>query len=319
MGLELGRSRARIETQGGVAIKILVTGAAGGLAAALCPALEKRRHAVVPTDIVRDASPLHVHHLDVRDFVEVNAVVQEHRPDLVMHLAAETDVDRCELDPDHAFRTNALGTENVALMCQREQLPMVYISTGGVFDGAKRGPYTEFDTPNPVNVYGCSKLAGERVVQTLLSRHYIFRAGWMIGSPKKDKKFVATILKLLETQHELKAVDDKFGTPTFAHDISENIIRVVQEERYGLYHTVNRGMTTRYELAQTIVAYVGRTDVKVWPVSSAHFPLVAPRATSEALVNYKLDLLGLNVMPDWQTALRAYIGSRTEHGARVDA
>ena len=270
----------------------------------------------MPTDIVQEASPLHVHHLDVRDAVEVKTVVQEHRPDLVMHLAAETDVDRCELEPDHAFRTNALGTENLALMCQTAQVPMVYISTGGVFDGSKRGPYTEFDTPNPVNMYGSSKLAGERAVQTLLPRHYIFRAGWMIGSPAKDKKFVATILKLLETQHELKAVDDKFGTTTFAHDIVENIIHVVHKERYGLYHTVNRGMITRYELAQAIVACVGRTDVKVLPVSSAHFPLVAPRAASEAMVNYKLDLLGLNVMPDWHTALRHYIASRSESGAR---
>ena len=271
---------------------------------------------MLPTAVLREQSPPRLTQLDVRKIADVKAVAQDYRPDLVMHLAAETDVDLCELDPDHAFQTNTLGTENVALVCRLLDVPMVYISTGGVFDGSKRGPYTEFDTPNPLSVYGRSKLEGERAVQALLSRHYIFRAGWMIGSRQHDKKFVGKILKLLETQTEVKAVDDRFGTPTFTQHISENIIRVVEEERYGLYHAVNRGMTTRYAIAQTIVACLGRTDVTVLPVSSAHFPLVAPRAVSEAMVNYKLDLLGLNVMPDWQTALRDYIAARAEDGCQ---
>src|SRR5262249_52338866 len=137
-----------------------------------------------------------VHALDTRDPNAVMHLFARVRPTIAVHLAAETDVDRCERENDHAFRSNALGTLNVALACQRFDCDMVYISTAGVFDGTKPDPYTEFDTPAPVNVYARAKYEGEKIVQTLVPRHYVVRAGWMFGGKGKDKKFVAKIASM---------------------------------------------------------------------------------------------------------------------------
>jgi dTDP-4-dehydrorhamnose reductase len=294
-------------------MKIFVTGASGGLGSALCPVLEKAGHQVLTSDLVSsDPSAYPFDNLDIRDLSSVQKTVSAAKPDLVMHLAAETDVDKCEMEPDHAYRTNTIGTENIALVCQKLDLQMVYISTGGVFEGSKRTPYTEYDAPNPVSVYGRSKLDGEKVVQALVKRHYIFRAGWMIGGGKKDKKFVAKIVRLLQTQNELKAVSDKHGTPTFTYDMSDLIAKVIATGRYGLYHAVNARMTNRYEIAKKIVEILGKKDVKITPVNSSFFPLPAPRAESEAMVNYKLDLLGLNTMPRWEDSLKKYLLTQLE-------
>ena len=133
-------------------MKVLVTGAAGMLGSALCPTLTKRRHKVFATDL----SPTEegIEQLDVRNFKQIEEAIDTVKPDIVMHLAAETDVDKCELEPDHAFLTNTIGTQNVSLLCQKKKIVMVYISTIGVFYGDNPEPYTEFDTPNPINFYG---------------------------------------------------------------------------------------------------------------------------------------------------------------------
>lgn len=290
-----------------------MTGASGGLSSALSPALMKQKHQIIATDIVTSEDPLpNFEMMDVRDWNQVKSCIDQHRPDWVMHLAAETDVDKCEVEPEHSYKTNTIGTENIAMACAHFSVPLVYISTGGVFNGNKREPYTEYDLPDPVSVYARSKLEGEKIVQSLLKKYFIFRAGWMVGGGKKDKKFVAKIVRLLQTQKEIKAVSDKFGTPTFVWDMANLIIQVIQTERYGIYHAVNHGMTTRYEIAKKIVELLGKKDVQVHPVSSSVFPLPAPRAVSEAMVNYKLNLLGLNTMPPWEESLALYLKSQKE-------
>ncbi len=178
-------------------MKILATGAAGMLGSALCPVLKRKNHEVLVTDLFPTNDGIEC--LDVRNFKQVEELVESAEPDIVLHLAAETDVDKCELEPDHAFKTNTLGTLNVSLICQKRNIEMVYISTIGVFYGDKLEPYTEFDNPRPINIYGQSKLEGEKIVQNLLSRYYIIRAGWMVGGgPKKDKKFIGKIIKANE-------------------------------------------------------------------------------------------------------------------------
>jgi dTDP-4-dehydrorhamnose reductase len=138
---------------------ILVTGAAGMLAESLVPILRQMDHEILATDI--NVSDSGCAFLDVRDYEKLWLIAsRDFKPDLIVHLAAETDVDKCELYPNHAYKTNALGTHNVALICKRLRIPMVYVSTAGVFDGTKEGPYTEFDEPHPINVYGMSKLMG---------------------------------------------------------------------------------------------------------------------------------------------------------------
>lgn len=287
-------------------MKILVTGAVGMLGSALCPTLRKRGYEVCATDV--DTSDERIECLDVRNHKLVKEIIEKINPDRVIHLAAETDVDKCELKPDHAYLTNTMGTQNVALVCQKHDIEMVYVSTIGVFDGHKPEPYTEFDEPNPINVYGRSKLEGEKFVQNLLRRYYIVRAGWMVGGgPKKDKKFVGKIIRLMGKTSELKVVSDKIGSPTYTVDFSKCLAELVETGYYGLYHCTNKGYATRFEVAQKIVELLGRSDVTIQSVSSAYFPLPAPRARSEMSRNYKLDLLGVNTMRPWQEALEEYI------------
>lgn len=247
-------------------------------------------------------------HLDVRDPSAVMHCMETNQPDIVLHLAAETDVDRCEKEPDWAFHANAIGTQNVALACQTHGGILVYISTAGVFWGDKPDPYTEFDTPHPANVYGESKLAGEVVVERLLQRYYIVRAGWMIGGGHKDKKFVGNIGRLMaKGTNPLRVVSDKVGSPTYARDLLGCVNRLLDTGYFGLYHMANQGRCSRYEVALEIRDLLGLSEVTIEPVSSAHFPLPAPRARSEAMRNLKLDLLGLNAMRPWCEALHDYI------------
>lgn len=283
--------------------KVLVTGAAGVVGGYVAEVFAD--HEIVLTDIRGDYE-----RLDIRDPVECRRVIGGFGPELVLHLAAATDVDQCEKDPDFAFATNAIGTQNVALAAREAGAVLVYISTAGVFSGDKPdAPYTEFDTPGPANVYGESKLAGERIVETLLDRFYICRAGWMIGGGEKDKKFIGKLVEIIESgTTELRAVNDKFGTPTYARDLATGIRSLVETGYYGLYHMVNRGgSSTRYDVAVALLELLGRTELTVEPVSSAFFPLPAPRARSEAMVNYKLELLGINGQRHWRDALEYYV------------
>ena len=248
-------------------------------------------------------------HLDVREPAAVRAAVADLKPDVVLHLAAATDVDRCEQEPDWAYHTNAIGTQNVALACQASNVPLVYVSTAAVFGGEKAEPYIEFDVPRPANVYGVSKLAGEQIVASLLQRYYIVRAGWMIGGGARDKKFVGKIARLIvETPGPLRVVDDKLGSPTYAKDLLAGIRRLMETGHYGLYHMVNSGRCTRYDVALKVREVLGRPEVAIVPVSSAHFPLPAPRGRSEALRNLKLELLGFHARP-WEEALREYVST----------
>ena len=286
--------------------KVLVTGAAGVLGTELCLVLKASGYEVLATDINCEKD---VTYLDVRESSEVSTLVVRERPGLVMHLAAETDVDRCETEIDHAYRTNTIGTWNVTLACQRTDTTMVYVSTAGVFDGAKTEPYTEFDDPNPVNVYGRSKLQGEEFVKQLLSRFYIVRASWMIGGGRvKDKKFVAKIMKQLEAgAKELSAVTDKIGSLTYAPDFSKHLTELVGTGWYGTYHLANKGTCTRYDVARHVLDHLHRKDVILNPVTSEAFPLPAARANSEMLRNYMLELRGMNPMRDWREALDDYL------------
>lgn len=285
-------------------MKAIVTGANGMLADALLPLLREHGYTVFPTDIVTVSG---IYKADIRDPKEMMDFALEHRPDIIFHLAAETDVDKCELNVDHAYETNAKGTENVATVCRELDIPIVYISTGAVFDGEKSGGYTELDTPNPISVYGKSKLRGEEIVASALAKYYIVRAGWMIGGHNKDKKFVWKIIQLLNTKKEISVVIDKTGSPTFTKDFSRGIIDIVTAGKYGVYHCVNKGICTRFDIAKKIAEYLKREDVTIKPVNSDAFPLPAPRGKSEALLNYKLSLMGMNRARPWQEALKEYI------------
>ncbi len=288
-------------------MKVLVTGAAGMLAAEVIPALKREGFDVKGVDIHQRLPD--IDKMDITDRASVLARAQQVKPDYIFHLAAETDVDRCEKEPDHAFKVNTIGTENVALVCQQLGIKMLYISTAGVFFGDKADAYTEYDHPNPANIYGVSKLQGEVAVRSLLREYFIVRAGWMVGGWELDKKFVYKIVQQLkEGKTELKVVADKFGSPTFTKDFAKNLVALIKTGHFGLYHMTNNGSGSRYDIAVKIVEYMGLTGkVKVTPINSAQFPLPAPRARSEMMRNYHLDLIGLNLMPRWEDSLKDYI------------
>lgn len=283
-------------------IRILVTGAAG-MVGSYVPSVFS------DWDLILTDHTPGFDQLDIRDPRSVLKQISEAKPGFVLHLAAATDVDRCEQYPDEAWHANTIGTQNMALACQATGIPLIYISTAGVFSGGKPDPYIEHDSPAPANVYGHSKLAGEQIIESLLQRYYIVRAGWMVGGGAKDKKFVGKIARLLvDGRKELLAVNDKLGSPTYAKEMLSGIKTLVGTGYYGLYHMVNTGMCSRYDVALVVREALG-VNVKITPVSSAHFPLPAPRARSEAMRNLKLDLLGMNHMRPWQDAVRDYVQS----------
>ncbi len=258
------------------------------------------RYEVFPTDLEE---------CDVRNIDLVIDEICSCNPRFVLHLAAMTDVDACEKNPDESYRTNALGTRNVALACQHCDATMVYINTGSVYDGCKATPYIEFDTPNPQSVYAKSKHQGEIIIRTLLTKFFIFYAGWMFGGGPDDKKFVARIMELARERDELPVVNDKFGSPTYTADLSRAAFDFIESGLYGKYHCVNVGSVSRFEVAEEIIRIAGITNCRLVPVSSAEFPLPAPRPRMEAMRNYHFELLGLDPPRDWHEAIEDYIRS----------
>ena len=247
---------------------------------------------------------------DVRDYAEMDKSIREFEPDLIINLAALTDLEYCERNPDNAWATNALGAENVALIAQKLDVPNVYISTAGIVDGAQ-DVYNDFDAPNPLSIYAKAKYHGELYVQRATAKHFVFRAGWMMGGgPEKDKKFINKIFKQLQDgARELFVVDDKLGTPTYTLSFAEGIFKVVESELYGLYNQVCGGDCSRYDVAVEFVKLLGlEDDVTVTKVDSDYFKVdyFAPRPPSEKLVNFKLDARGINFMPHWHVALEDY-------------
>lgn len=288
--------------------RVLVTGCGGMLGDAVYH-LWKERTTLLPTDI--DTREPWITHLDVRDRAALQKTFAEWKPDLVLHLAALTDVEFCEKHAADAFHTNAVGVENVALLCATAKIPLVYISTAGVFDGGK-DVYTEYDEAHPINVYGRSKFGGEEAVRWHVPNAYIVRAGWMMGGgPQKDKKFINKIVKQLRAgKRELFVVDDKLGCPTYTRDFAANLINLVESQQYGLYHMVGEGSGSRYDVACELVKLLGMADtVTVTKVPSSHWQqeYFAARPASEHLHNLKLTLKGINRMRDWHESLRDYI------------
>ncbi len=295
-----------------MALRVMITGCAGMLGSAVYPAFVEAGHDVEASDLLpRDVAGRPMRTLDVRDASAVEQAVAEGRPDLILHLAAETDLEVCEQDPDEAYRTNTIGTQNVALAARRHAASLVYISTAGVFDGTKRdGPYTEFDAPNPINVYGDSKFQGERIIERMAGQTFIVRAGWMVGGGDRDHKFIAKILDQLRAgQRTIYAVTDKLGTPTYTADFANNLLTLVASEAYGLYHMACHGDGSRYDVAREMLRLLGRTDVEVIGVPSEHFrdSYPAPRPRSEMMRNLMLELRGINQMRPWQEALADYL------------
>lgn len=249
--------------------------------------------------------------LDFRDAEAYEKDVKDFNPDYLFHIGAYTDLEFCEKNADDTYNTNTLAVENAVRIANSLNIPLLYISTAGIFDG-KKELYDDWDLPNPLGVYARSKYMGERYVCENADRFLVCRAGWMMGSgPKKDKKFIQKLMKQIKDGNkELFIVDDKDGTPTYTHDFAKNVKLLIEKEYWGLYNLVCGGQTSRLEVTNELLRLLNlQEEIKVTAVKSDHFKDIyfAERPPNERLINKKLDIRSLNIMQDWKAALKEYI------------
>lgn len=288
--------------------KIYIAGCGGMLGEAFY-AQFKNNYELKCTD--KDVNDTWLSFLDFRNFDAYKKDVIEFQPDYLFHLGAYTDLEFCELNADETYRTNTIPVENAVYIANELDIPLLYISTAGIFDGKKEF-YDDWDLPNPLGVYARSKYMGERFVVENARRYLVCRAGWMMGSgPAKDKKFIQKIMKQIKDgKKELFIVNDKDGTPTYTQDFAKTVKALIEKEFWGLYNCVCGGQTSRLEVAQELIKILGKeNEVKITTVSSDYFKDIyfAERPASERLATKKLDLRGVNKMRDWKVALKEYV------------
>ncbi|MDO8561321.1 MAG: NAD(P)-dependent oxidoreductase [bacterium] len=244
--------------------------------------------------------------LDVQDLRSVRTAFREHRPSLVLHLAAATNLIECERRPEMTYRVNTIGTYNVALAAREIGARMFYVSSSAVFDGKKNGPYAEDDLPNPQTHYGHSKYAGELIVAGMGTDCVIARTCWMFGGgPSKDRKFVASILKQLNKPN-IEVISGKYGSPTYGKDFIEAVLRLAEEGKTGIFHVANAGAPTRVDVAEEIMRITG-SSAKIVEVDASVLEAEYPGAGARG--NESVASTRITLRP-WQEALAEYI--RTE-------
>ncbi len=253
--------------------------------------------------------------LDFRDFEAYRKDVKDFNPDYLFHLGAHTDLEYCEKNPNDAYMTNTLSVEHAVDIANELKIPVLYISSAGIFDG-KKEIYDDWDIPNPLGVYARSKYLGERIVLEKAQQGLVCRAGWMIGGgPKKDKKYIQKIMKQIKDGNkEIFVVKDKGGIPTYTHDFAANVELLINKGRTGLYNIVCQGEITdnRLEVTRELIRILKlEGQVKIIPVNSDYFKeeYFAKRPSAERLFNLKLKLRGLDIMRDWKVALKEYLNN----------
>ena len=274
-------------------MRIVVTGHKGQLGRALWRILESD-HVLLGMDL-----PEH----DITDAPATAQTVMAFRPDVVLHAAALTDVDRCAREPELALRVNGLGTHNLALACLKSDAALLTVSTNEVFDGSKGTPYYEHELPNPINPYACSKLAAEFYTRLHLRRFYIVRTAWLYAPG--GSSFPAKIVAAADKHGCLCVVTDEISNPTYAPDLAEAIVKLIHTEHYGIYHFTNSGMCSRYDLARAVLELAGRGSVPVEPITSDQWPRASTPPLHCALHNFAGAALGITLRP-WREALEDY-------------
>lgn len=288
--------------------KIYIAGGGGMLGEAFYEVF-KNNFLLKCTD--KDINESWLSYLDFRDFHAYRSDVFEFKPDYLFHLGAYTDLEYCELNERDSFLTNTIAVEYAVKISNELQIPLLYISTAGIFDGSK-DCFDDWDAPNPLGVYARTKYLGEQHVIQNASDYVICRAGWMMGGgARKDKKFIQKLMSQLQSgAKSLNIVDDKLGTPTYTHDFASNVKYMFENDFRGLFNLVCGGTTGRMEVAAELIRILNlESSVSINPVPSSFFSeqYFASRPSSERLINKRLDLYGANKMRDWRICLEEYI------------
>lgn len=299
-------------------MKIFVTGVAGQLGHDVMNELAKRGHEGIGSDLapaysgIQDGSSVTkepYRSLDITDKAAVKTLLEELRPDAVIHCAAWTAVDLAE-DPDKQEKVRAInagGTQNIAEACREIDAKMVYISTDYVFDGQGTTPWDpDCKDYKPLNVYGQTKLEGELAVSEILQKYFIVRIAWVFGL--NGKNFIRTMLNVAKTHDTVRVVNDQIGTPTYTFDLSRLLIDMVETEKYGYYHATNEGgFISWYDFTREIYRQAG-LSTKVIPVSTAEYGISkAARPFNSRLSKEKLLQAGFKPLPTWQDALSRFL------------
>lgn len=278
-------------------MKVLVTGASGQLGHDVVRA--------IGSEVIGTSSA----ELDITDKNSVFSFVESCRPDTIVHCAAYTAVEKAEKEPEKCHAVNTLGTAYMAEAAARIDAKFLYISTDYVFDGNLGRPYEVDDIPSPLGVYGRTKYEGEVAVRELLRKHFVVRTSWVYGV--NGGNFVKTMLRLGKEHGSVRVVNDQSGAPTYTKDLAKLLVRIIQSEKYGIYHAANSGFCTWYEYAQTIFSLAG-IDVTVEPVSTAELPGKAQRPPNSVFSYKSLITAGFALLPAWQDALERFIAELGE-------
>ena len=282
-------------------MRVLVTGVKGQLGHDVVNEMEKRGLTPIGVDLAE---------MDITDKEACDRVITEANVEAVIHCAAYTAVDAAEDNVDVCMKVNAGGTRNIAEVCKKLGIKMMYISTDYVFDGQGTRPWEPDDERHPLNVYGQTKYEGELAVEKWVKKFYIVRIAWVFGV--NGKNFIKTMLNLGKTHDHLTVVDDQVGSPTYTYDLSRLLVDMAEKENYGRYHATNEGLFSWYEFACEIFKQAAEIDpaygkVSVSPVSSDQYPAKAKRPSNSRMSKEKLTENGFEKLPTWQDALHRYL------------
>ncbi|MFC5734286.1 dTDP-4-dehydrorhamnose reductase [Cytobacillus gottheilii] len=242
--------------------------------------------------------------LDITNEEEVYKYVQYVNPDVIIHCAAYTAVDKAEDEKESCWKVNVLGTKFIATAAKKVKAKLMYISTDYVFDGKGEEPFKEEDKPVPVGYYGLTKYEGEKIVRDLYEDYFIVRISWVFGT--NGHNFIKTMIQLSETRNELNVVGDQCGSPTYTFDLARLLIDMIQTEKYGVYHASNEGFCTWAEFATEIFTQTNKA-VTINSISTEEYPTRAVRPKNSRMSKQKLVENGFEPLPKWQDALKHYL------------
>lgn len=281
-------------------MKVFLTGSSGILGTDIQSELEKENHEVLG---------FNSQNIRLGNRTEVEKKVCDFKPDVLIHSAAMTNVDLCEDDKDAAVEINITGSNNMAIAAAKNNIPIVYISSCGVYGNKKKSAYTELDEPEPITYHHYTKFEGEKKVREISNFHLIIRPGWLFGGTQNHQKnFVEARRKEALLNPVMKSAADKFGSPTYTLDLAKQIIKLLDINALGTYNLVNTEPASRFEYIAQILLELGYTNTLL-PVDSKAFPRRANMPDNEVLENYNLSLLKGQKMRTWKEALKDYISN----------